>query len=241
MPSRSQLAGRVTVLAVLLLPMGQLRAQQCLAPGTVTALAMRVAGGLEWGGEGSARGSTLAVHGRRWFVLGEYTDRGWALGRRTYSGLPLPGYMERQHQVLGARAGLVRALDDRTALCVSSGYAVGSGLGFEMSGDPELGGVGFEAHRRVRADIELVHALTVRRVRLLPAVNVGVLFVRETELIGDIVNTGLTGYLPVTFTLGVPIGDAITLRPRYNAARRRSQRGASYGVDAVVQLGRPRR
>lgn len=241
MPSHSYLPRGFAVLVALLSPLGHLVAQQCVAPGTVSGLALRVAGGLEWGGDGSARGGTVALHGRRWFVAGEFADRGWALGRRTYSGLPLPGYMERQHQVLGARAGVASALDDRTALCVSGGYAVGTGLGFELSGDPELGGVGFDAHRRVRADIELVHALTVRRVRLLPAVNLGVLFVRETELLGDIVDARVIGSLPITVTLGVPVGDAITLRPRYNVARRRSGRGPSYGFDAVVQLGRSRR
>jgi hypothetical protein len=239
-PLRS-ISHRLVALAALLLPAASLDAQQCVAPGTVTGRAVRAAGGLEWGGEGSARGTTLALHGRRWFVLGEYTDRGWALGRRTYSGLPLPGFMERQHQVLGARAGFVRTLNDRTALCVSGGYAMGTGLGFELSGDPIIGGVGFDAHRRVRADIELIHELTVRGVRLLPAVNAGVLFVNESELQGDIMNIGTTGSLPITFTLGVPIGDALTIRPRYNAARRRNARGASYGIDAVVQLGRNRR
>jgi len=227
-------------LAALLLPLSQLHGQQCLAPGTVTGLATRVAGGLEWGGEGSARGATLALHGERWFVLGEYTDRGWALGRRTFNDSPFAGFMERQHQVLGARAGLGRTLGERTALCVSGGYATGTGLGFESSGDPELGGAGFDAHRRVRIDLELVHAVDARGVRLRPAMNVGVLLVRERELQGDIMSEGFTGALPITFTLGVPIGEAFTLRPRANLGRF-SQRGASYGVDAVLQLGGPRR
>jgi hypothetical protein len=234
------LASCLTAGALLLVPVDQLPAQHCVAPGTMPALALRAAGGLERGGEGSARGGTIALHGTRWFVAGEYTDRGWALGRRTYEGLPLPGYMERQHQVLGARAGIVRPLGHRSAVCVSGGYAVGIGLGFAFSGDPELGGAGFDAHRRMRADVEAVHTLRVGVLRLLPAINLGILLVQETELMGDIVSSGRTGYLPVTVSVGVPLGDAITLRPRYNLPRRGSQRGSSYGVDAVVQLGRPR-
>jgi hypothetical protein len=240
MPTLPPRIRRVAGLVALLLPASQLHGQQCPPPGATTGVAARLAGGLEWGGNGSARGATVALHGHRWFVLGEYTDRGWALGRRTFQDSPFPGYMERQHQVLGARAGVVRALGTRTSLCVSGGYAAGTGLWYRYSGEPELGGVGFESHRRVRADLALAHAVTGRGMRLQPGMNVGVLFVRERELQGDIVSDGLTGALPISFTLGVPLGDAFTVRPRANLGRG-SQAGASYGVDAVVQLGRARR
>jgi hypothetical protein len=227
------------VLGLIVSPAARAGAQHCVASGGATAPVLRAAGGLEWGGDGSARGATVSLHGRTWFVAGEFGDRSWAFGRRTFSGLPSSGFMERQHQVLGVRAGGRRELAPSTALCLSAGYARGTGLGYELSGDPLLGGVGFETHSRVRGDVELAHELTVGRVRLQPAASVGVLFVRERELQGDIVSEGLTGYLPITLTLGVPLGDVFTVRPRLNLPRGGS-RGSSYGVDAMVQLGRRR-
>lgn len=222
--------------SVLLVSAAPLAAQHCVIPGTLPRLSVRAAGGAEWGGDGYAAGGTLAVHGQRWFVAGEFADRGWGLGRRTYEGLPLPGYMERQHQVLGARAGGARPIGRRAALCFSVGYAVGTGLRIVSSGDPLLGGVGFFSHRRGRADVEVVRGITVGTVQLLPAISVGVMIVREEELLGDIVTSGPTGAVPITLTVGVPIGRTLVLRPRVNVPRG-DRRGTSYGVDASVQLG----
>jgi hypothetical protein len=220
-------------------PIARANAQHCVASGGATLPVVRAAAGLEWGGDGSARGAAVSLHGRRWFVAGEFGDRSWAFGRRRFSGLPVPGFMERQHQVLGVRAGGRHELTARSALCVSGGYARGTGLGYQLSGDPLLGGVGFETHTRVRGDVELAHDLTIGAVRIQPAASIGLLFVHERELQGDIVEEGLTGYLPITLTLGVPLGDVLTVRPRLNLPRGGS-RGSSYGVDAMVQIGRLR-
>lgn len=222
--------------AALVVVSAPLAAQQCLIPGSVPPLSVRASGGADFGGEGHAAGGSLALHGQRWFVAGEFADRGWGLGRRTYRGLPLPGFMERQHQVLGLRAGGTRALGTRAALCGSLAYGIGTGLRVVPSGDPILGGAGFEAHRRVRADLEVVRAITIGDVRLLPALGIGVLFVREDEVQGDIFLSGLTGYVPITMMIGVPIGRHVTLRPRFNVPRG-DARGTSYGIDASVQLG----
>jgi hypothetical protein len=143
--------------------------------------------------------------------------------------------MERQHQVLGLRAGGARALGQRAALCASVAYAMGTGLRFVSSGDPMLGGAGFESHRRVRADMEVVRAITLGNVRLLPALSVGLLLVREDEIQGDIALSGVSGYVPITMMIGVPIGRYITLRPRFNVPRGDSP-GTSYGIDASVQM-----
>lgn len=206
-----------------------------MIPASQPKLSVRASGGVEVGGDGHAAGGSLALHGPRWFVAGEFADRGWGLGRRTFSDSPSPGFMERQHQVLGVRAGGARALGRRAALCTSVGYGVGTGMRIASSNDPILGGVGFESHHRLRADLEVVRAVTVGNLTLLPALGVGVLFVREEELAGDIMLSGLTGYLPITMTVSVPVGRRVLLRPRLNVPRGDS-RGASYGVDASVQL-----
>ncbi len=221
--------------AALVLVSTPLAAQHCLIPGNVPAVSVRVSGGAEYGGEGYAAGGALALHGQRWFVAGELADRGWGLGRRTYRGLPLPGFMERQHQVLGLRAGGVRALGTRAALCTSLAYAIGTGLRVVSSGDALVGGSGFQSHHQVRADMEVVRAITIGDVRLLPALSVGLLLVREDEVQGDILLSGLSGYVPITMMLGVPIGRHVTLRPRFNVPRG-DARGTSYGIDASVQL-----
>jgi hypothetical protein len=221
--------------AALVLATTPLAAQHCLIPGSVPALSVRAGAGTERGGDGYAAGGTLALHGQRWFVAGEFADRGWGLGRRTIRDSPLPGFMERQHQVLGLRAGGTHALGTRAALCSSVAYAIGTGLRVVPSGDPTLGGAGFESHHRVRADMEVVRAITIGDVRLLPAVSVGLLLFREDEVQGDIALSGLSGYVPITMMIGVPIGRHVTLRPRFNVPRGVA-RGTSYGIDASVQL-----
>jgi hypothetical protein len=234
---------RVSVLCLiattLCLGTAPLKAQHCHTPGASPRLAIRAAGGVERGGKGHAAGGSLTLHARRWFVAGEFADRGWGLGRRTFRGLRLPGFMERQHQVLGLRAGGSLTLGTRSALCASLGYAIGTGLRVAYSGDPLQGGAGFESHHRVRADMEVARAITIGDVRLLPALSVGLLFVREEEIQDDIVLIGTTGYVPITMTVGVPIGRYITLRPRLNVPRG-NDRGTSFGIDASVQLSRIR-
>jgi hypothetical protein len=229
-----------TIGAALVLARTPLAAQHCVIPGTVPTLSVRAGAGAELGGEGYAAGGSLALHGQRWFVAGEFADRGWGLGRRTYSptysGLSRPGIMERQHQVLGLRAGGARALGTRSALCASLAYASGTGLRFVSSGDPQVGGVGFTSHHRVRGDIEAVRAITLGNVRLLPALSVGLLLVAEEEIIqGDIIVSGPSRYVPITMMIGVPIGRHLTLRPRFNVPRG-DARGTSYGIDASVQM-----
>jgi hypothetical protein len=216
------------------LPLRSTAAQLCAAPLT-RGVETRAAAGLEWGGEGYARGTTLSWHGRRAFVAGEFTDRGWGNGRRQFEDAPLPGFMERQHQVLGVRAGIARALGGRTTLCTAAGFGVGTGLSIQPSGDPQSGGVGFESHRRFRADIEVVRRVAIGSVDLLPSASVGLLFFSESELSGDIMLSGLVGYLPITFTLGVPVHDRVLVRPRLNVPRG-DQRGTSYGLDVTLRF-----
>ncbi len=220
-------------IAALLIPGARASAQHCVTPGTTPSLAVRVAAGTEWGGEGSASGGTIALHGRRWFVGGEYTDRGYALGRRQFQ--PAFSVMESQHQVLGLRAGSVNPLGRHAAFCISGGYGIGTGMRVEYFGDPELGGAGFESHKRVRGDVEFVRELRIGAVRLLPSASVGILMSRETQFIGDIIEQGLQAYVPITFTVGVPVNDAFSLRARLNTPPGQS-RGSSFGVDGVVHL-----
>lgn len=220
--------------AALLFPGTRAAAQHCIVPGSTPSLAVRAAAGTEWGGEGRASGGTLALHGRRWFVAGEYTDRGYALGRRQFwSGFSM---MEDQHQVLGVRAGSANPLGSRAAFCISGGYGMGTGMSLQSYGDPMLGGTGFESHRRLRADVEFVREMNVGGVRLLPAASAGLMLTWESELQGDIMLQGPNGYAPITFTLGVPVRDAFALRARFNTPPGRS-RGSSFGLDAVVQFG----
>ncbi len=233
---------RVAQLAVLalmpmFLPVAALRAQLCLAPGTVTAPTGRLSGGLEWGGRGHAGGAAVALHHERWFVAGEYTDRGYALGRRRIPWAPSISFMEREHQVLGIRAGRVRPIGERGALCMSGGYATGTGLRVTRSGDPLSGGSGFEEHSRLRFDLEFVRAFTVGGVRLEPSVAAGVVWVRETRIAGDIIDDRfLGGHLPFTLAVGVPVGRQIMVRPRLNLPPGES-RGPSWGLDATAPLG----
>jgi hypothetical protein len=225
--------------AALVLVTTRLAAQHCVIPGTLSPVSVRASGGTEFGGEGYAAGGSLALHGQRWFVAGEFADRGWGIGRRTFRELP-SGIMERQHQVLGLRAGGARALGTRFVLCASLAYAIGTGLRVVSSGDPMLGGVGFTSHHRVRADMEVVRSITIGDLRLLPALSVGLLLVAEGEITeGDIALDGLSAYAPITMTIGVPIGRHVTLRPRFNVPRG-DGRGTSYGIDASVQLSRLR-
>lgn len=213
------------------LPVCDAAAQLCAAP-NARGVETRAAAGLEWGGEGYARGTMLSWHGRRAFVAGEFTDRGWGNGR---GGVPLSGGMERQHQVLGVRAGLARALGGHTTLCTSAGFGVGTGLSIQSSGDPLFGGVGFESHRRFRADVELVQRVTIGSVDLLPSASVGLLFFFESEVSGDIILGPLKAYLPITFTLGVPVHDRVLVRPRINMPRG-DQRGTSFGLDVTLRF-----
>jgi hypothetical protein len=143
--------------------------------------------------------------------------------------------MERQHQVLGVRAGIARALGRRTTLCTAAGFGVGTGLSIQSSGDPQFGGVGFESHRRFRADIEVVRRVAIGSVDLLPSASVGLLFFSESELSGDIMLSGLVGYLPITFTIGVPVHDRVFVRPRLNVPRG-DQRGTSFGLDVTLRF-----
>ena len=224
----------LTALLLAALPLRNAAAQVCAAP-NARGVETRAAAGLEWGGDGYARGTMLSWHGRRAFVAAEFTDRGWGNGRRVLEGVPLPGNMERQHQVLGVRAGIARAFGTRTALCTSAGFGVGTGLSIQSSGDPELGGVGFESHRRFRADVEVVQRVTIGTVDLLPSASVGLLFFSESELSGDLMLSGLMGYLPITFTLGVPVHDRVLVRPRLNMPRG-DQRGTSFGLDVMLRF-----
>jgi hypothetical protein len=232
-------AARLAAIALMFvsLPVTALRAQLCLASGTVTAQTARLSGGLEWGGQGHAGGAVLALHDQRWFVAGEYTDRGYALGQRRIPWAPSSSFMEREHQVLGVRAGRVRAIGERGALCMSGGFAVGTGLRVNRSGDPLLGGSGFESHNRLRFDLEFVRAFSFRGVQLEPSVAAGVVWVRETRIAGDIIDDRLFGgHLPVTLALGIPVGHQVMVRPRLNLPPGDS-RGPSWGVDASVPLG----
>jgi hypothetical protein len=224
-----------------LLPVAAARAQLCLVPSTATAPVVRLSGGLEWGGRGHAGGVLLARHTPRWFVAGEYADRGYALGRGRVSSAPSISFMERDHQVLGIRAGRVRPVGERGALCVSGGLAVGTGLRMPSSGDPLAGGSGFESHQRLRVDLEFVRAITIRGVQFEPSVAAGVVWVRETRIAGDIIDSRLfDGHLPFTLALGVPVGRQIMVRPRANFPPG-TTRGPSFGADVSVSFGNLRR